>query len=216
MNRLLRGVVVAAACVAMAAMAAAAEKSDNTAKENDQTEAKPCCKALCRATINKLDQASRGIDKAAAEQTKKAADADLQLAARSIEKLSEELEAKTKPPRRTDKDDPRPHGPQTPPCCQKICKRCVSALSQIHRAIAAAAKTESLDDAKPQIDKAAKALAALKTELSNIVQPPAEDQAKDKADPNQGKDESKNEAKPKAKDKAKDKGEAKDKDKSQQ
>lgn len=212
MNRLLRGVVVAAGCVALAAMAAAAEKSGKAAKDDGQGEAKPCCKALCRSTINKLDQASRGIEKAATEQTKKAADADLERAAKSVEKLSEELEAKTKAPRRSDKDGARPQGPQTPPCCQKICKRCVSSLGQVSRAIASATKAESLDDAKPQIAKAAEALAELKTELSSIVQPPAEDQAKDKADADRGKDEAKakpkdkNKDKNKAKDKAKDKG----------
>ncbi|MBN2583990.1 MAG: hypothetical protein JXL80_13075 [Planctomycetes bacterium] len=179
MNRVLKVTVVVAGWIALSAMVAlAADKAD---KKTDDAAPKACCKALSRSTLAKLNKVSTSIEKAAGDTAKKTLDADLDRAAKAIDGITAELEAKIKSPKKSKKgDDGAPRGPQTPPCCQKICKRCLSSLGQVSRAIDAAKKAETLDSAKPQVTKADEALKELKAELEGIAKSETKAKGRDK------------------------------------
>ncbi|MBN2583989.1 MAG: hypothetical protein JXL80_13070 [Planctomycetes bacterium] len=135
---------------------------------------KPCCEAICKNCASQADEAKKLVDEAAALESKDEANDKLDAAAKIVGAVKADMDAKIKPAKKEaegEAADDEAKAPPTPPCCKRTCSRCLPQLGQALKAIEAAKEAETLDAAKPQMQKASKTLAALKGSMDRLMKP---------------------------------------------
>lgn len=170
------------------AVAAEQPAADKDAPKGDDApkapKLNPCCEAICKTCVPQVGEAQKAVDEAMGKESKDEANAQLDVAAKLVGAMKTDMDTKMKPAKKAEEGaaEEETKAPPTPPCCKKLCGRCLPKLGMALKAIEAAKAAETLDAAKPEMEKASKALAAMKGDMEKLMKPAKKAEGEAKAE----------------------------------